>query len=223
MLNSHIKKLKFKQFKHSNSKLKTNQVATYREFIDAVLPRVKAQGYTAVQLMAVQVSQCAHIACVVCVVVASALVFFGRCGRRKPALCFVSRLDGHDPNHWSNSNHNNPTQTTKTDPKNTKQVQEHAYYASFGYHVTSPFAVSSRSGSPEDLKALVDAAHGMGLLVLLDVIHSHASKNADDGIAGKAPRGFVLLLLLLLPARRPRPPPVTDKRRPRRKPPPPPS
>ncbi len=32
-------------------------------------------------------------------------------------------------------------------------VQEHAYFASFGYHVTSPFAVSSRSGSPEELKA----------------------------------------------------------------------
>ena len=31
-------------------------------------------------------------------------------------------------------------------------VQEHAYYASFGYHVTNPFAVSSRSGTPEDLK-----------------------------------------------------------------------
>jgi 1,4-alpha-glucan branching enzyme len=50
--------------------------------------------------------------------------------------------------------------------------------------VTNPFAVSSRSGSPEDLKALVDAAHGAGLVVLLDVVHSHISKNADDGLAG---------------------------------------
>ena len=32
-------------------------------------------------------------------------------------------------------------------------VQEHAYYASFGYHVTNPFAVSSRCGNPEELKA----------------------------------------------------------------------
>ncbi|EIE25420.1 starch branching enzyme [Coccomyxa subellipsoidea C-169] len=63
-------------------------------------------------------------------------------------------------------------------------VQEHAYYASFGYHVTSPFAVSSRSGTPEELKALIDEAHRLGLLVLLDVVHSHVSSNADDGIAG---------------------------------------
>jgi 1,4-alpha-glucan branching enzyme len=63
-------------------------------------------------------------------------------------------------------------------------VQEHAYYGSFGYHVTSPFAVSSRCGNPEDLKYLVDKAHGMGIRVLLDVIHSHASCNVEDGIAG---------------------------------------
>ena len=31
-------------------------------------------------------------------------------------------------------------------------IQEHAYYGSFGYHVTSPFAVSSRSGTPDELK-----------------------------------------------------------------------
>ena len=54
-------------------------------------------------------------------------------------------------------------------------VQEHAYYASFGYQVTSFFAPSSRCGSPEDLKYLVDAAHGLGLLVLMDVVHSHAA------------------------------------------------
>jgi glycosidase len=65
-------------------------------------------------------------------------------------------------------------------------VQEHAYYASFGYHVTNPFAVSSRSGTPEELKSLVDAAHGLGLVVLLDVVHSHISSNADDGLAGQS-------------------------------------
>ncbi|GBF90721.1 1,4-alpha-glucan-branching enzyme [Raphidocelis subcapitata] len=91
------------------------KVSSYREFTANVLPRIKAQGYTAIQLMA---------------------------------------------------------------------IQEHAYYASFGYHVTNPFAPSSRSGSPEDLKALVDAAHGEGIVVLLDVVHSHISKNADDGLAG---------------------------------------
>ncbi|GMH40177.1 hypothetical protein BSKO_08081 [Bryopsis sp. KO-2023] len=63
-------------------------------------------------------------------------------------------------------------------------VQEHVYYASFGYHVTSPFAVSSRCGNPEELKKLIDAAHGHGLLVLLDVVHSHVSKNTVDGLAG---------------------------------------
>jgi hypothetical protein len=50
--------------------------------------------------------------------------------------------------------------------------------------VTNPFAVSSRSGTPEDLKSLIDAAHGMGIVVLLDVVHSHISSNADDGLAG---------------------------------------
>jgi 1,4-alpha-glucan branching enzyme len=48
--------------------------------------------------------------------------------------------------------------------------------------VTSFFAASSRYGSPEDLKELVDTAHGMGLTVLLDIVHSHACKNVLDGI-----------------------------------------
>ena len=53
---------------------------------------------------------------------------------------------------------------------------EHAYYASFGYQVTSFFASSSRFGTPEELKACVDKAHSLGLFVMLDVVHSHASK-----------------------------------------------
>jgi len=61
-------------------------------------------------------------------------------------------------------------------------VMEHAYYGSFGYQITSFFAASSRYGTPEDLKMLVDEAHGLGLTVLLDVVHSHASKNVDDGL-----------------------------------------
>lgn len=61
-------------------------------------------------------------------------------------------------------------------------IMEHAYYASFGYQVTSFFAVSSRYGTPEDLKELIDIAHSMGILVLLDVVHSHASKNVEDGL-----------------------------------------
>lgn len=61
-------------------------------------------------------------------------------------------------------------------------IMEHAYYASFGYQVTNFFAASSRYGTPEELKELVDTAHGMGIIVLLDVVHSHASKNVEDGL-----------------------------------------
>lgn len=61
-------------------------------------------------------------------------------------------------------------------------VMEHAYYASFGYQVTSFFAASSRFGTPNDLKYLVDKAHEAGIYMLLDVVHSHASKNVADGL-----------------------------------------
>ncbi|KAI9853171.1 MAG: alpha-1,4-glucan branching enzyme [Thelocarpon superellum] len=61
-------------------------------------------------------------------------------------------------------------------------VMEHAYYASFGYQITNFFAASSRYGTPDDLRELVDTAHGMGIVVLLDVVHSHASKNSLDGL-----------------------------------------
>lgn len=88
-------------------------VANYANFMNNVLPRIKYQGYNAIQIMA---------------------------------------------------------------------VMEHAYYASFGYQVTSFFAASSRYGTPEELKALVDRAHEMGIYVLLDVVHSHASKNVLDGL-----------------------------------------
>ncbi|KAL3240088.1 1,4-alpha-glucan branching enzyme [Nakaseomyces bracarensis] len=89
------------------------KVASYKEFTQNVLPRIKHLGYDAIQLMA---------------------------------------------------------------------IMEHAYYASFGYQVTNFFAISSRFGTPEELKELIDTAHGMGILVLLDVIHSHASKNSEDGL-----------------------------------------
>lgn len=39
-------------------------------------------------------------------------------------------------------------------------IQEHPYYGSFGYHVSSFFAASSRFGTPEDLKSLIDACFG---------------------------------------------------------------
>ena len=61
-------------------------------------------------------------------------------------------------------------------------IMEHPYYASFGYQVTNFFAASSRFGRPEELKKLIDEAHSMGIAVLLDVVHSHASKNTREGI-----------------------------------------
>ncbi len=78
-------------------------------------------------------------------------------------------------------------------------IMEHAYYAcelcldvenlcshcgmiAFGYQITSFFAASSRYGTPEELKELIDTAHGMGITVLLDIVHSHASKNVLDGL-----------------------------------------
>lgn len=89
------------------------RVADYDYFADQVVPRIKRQGYNAIQLMA---------------------------------------------------------------------VMEHAYYGCFGYQVTSFFAASSRYGTPDQLKRLIDKAHSMGIYVLLDVVHSHASKNVLDGL-----------------------------------------
>jgi 1,4-alpha-glucan branching enzyme len=61
-------------------------------------------------------------------------------------------------------------------------IQEHPYYGSFGYQVSNFFAASSRFGTPEELMELIDTAHGLGLRVLLDVVHSHAVKNVLEGL-----------------------------------------
>lgn len=61
-------------------------------------------------------------------------------------------------------------------------IQEHPYYGSFGYHVSNFFAPSSRFGTPEDLKSLIDTAHGLGLSVIMDIVHSHAVKNKEEGL-----------------------------------------
>ena len=61
-------------------------------------------------------------------------------------------------------------------------IMEHPYYASFGYQVTNFFAASSRFGRPEELKKLINEAHNMGIAVLLDVVHSHASRNTREGL-----------------------------------------
>ena len=90
------------------------RVGTYREFADYILPRIQADGYNTIQLMA---------------------------------------------------------------------ILEHPYYGSFGYHVANFFAPSSRFGTPEDLKYLINEAHNRGLVVLLDLVHSHAVKNEAEGLA----------------------------------------
>ena len=61
-------------------------------------------------------------------------------------------------------------------------VQEHPYYGSFGYHVSNFFAVSSRFGTPDEFKSLIDAAHQQGLRVIMDLIHSHSVKNVAEGL-----------------------------------------
>ena len=61
-------------------------------------------------------------------------------------------------------------------------IMEHPYYGSFGYQVSNFFAASSRYGSSRELKELINTAHGMGIAVLLDVVHSHAVKNTNEGL-----------------------------------------
>ncbi len=61
-------------------------------------------------------------------------------------------------------------------------IQEHPYYGSFGYHVSNFFAASSRFGTPEELKRLIDDAHGRGMAVIMDLVHSHAVKNEMEGL-----------------------------------------
>lgn len=62
-------------------------------------------------------------------------------------------------------------------------IQEHPYYGSFGYQVSNLFAPTFRFGTPEELKELVDTAHGMGISVVLDVVHSHAVSNVKEGLS----------------------------------------
>ena len=93
------------------------KVGSYKEFTENVLPRVKKDGYNAIQVMA---------------------------------------------------------------------IQEHPYYGSFGYHVSSFFAPSSRFGTPEELKEMIDTAHKMGIAVIMDIVHSHAVKNEVEGLGNLA-------------------------------------
>ncbi|MCG8307990.1 MAG: alpha amylase C-terminal domain-containing protein [Cytophagales bacterium] len=61
-------------------------------------------------------------------------------------------------------------------------IQEHPYYGSFGYHVSNFFSVSSRFGTPEEFKFLVNKAHELGIAVIIDLVHSHAVKNFAEGL-----------------------------------------
>lgn len=62
-------------------------------------------------------------------------------------------------------------------------IMEHPYYGSFGYQVSNFFAASSRFGTPEELKLLIDEAHGAGITVIMDLVHSHAVKNEVEGLS----------------------------------------
>ncbi|MEO7768456.1 MAG: alpha-amylase family glycosyl hydrolase, partial [Ferruginibacter sp.] len=61
-------------------------------------------------------------------------------------------------------------------------IMEHPYYGSFGYHVSNFFCPSSRFGTPEELKYLVNKAHSMNITVIMDIVHSHAVKNLAEGL-----------------------------------------
>lgn len=62
-------------------------------------------------------------------------------------------------------------------------LQEHPYYGSFGYQVSNIYALSSRFGTPEEFKALVDDAHSKGIAVVMDIVHSHMVKNEAEGLS----------------------------------------
>ncbi|CAL5392773.1 unnamed protein product [Camellia sinensis] len=60
---------------------------------------------------------------------------------------------------------------------------EHKDYFTIGYRATNLFAVSSRYGTPDDFKRLVDEAHGLGLLVFLDIVHSYSAADEMVGLS----------------------------------------
>lgn len=65
-------------------------------------------------------------------------------------------------------------------------IAEHPYYGSFGYHVANFFAPSSRFGTPDDLKHLIDIAHSLGLRVIMDIVHAHSVSNENEGLGNFA-------------------------------------
>jgi malto-oligosyltrehalose trehalohydrolase len=59
----------------------------------------------------------------------------------------------------------------------------------WGYDGVLPFAPASAYGTPDDLKALVDAAHGHGLMIYLDVVYNHFGPDGNY-LAAYAPQFF---------------------------------
>lgn len=62
-------------------------------------------------------------------------------------------------------------------------LQEHPYYGSFGYQISNFYALSSRFGTPEEFKHLVDDAHARGIAVVMDIVHSHSVDNEAEGLS----------------------------------------
>jgi maltooligosyltrehalose trehalohydrolase len=59
----------------------------------------------------------------------------------------------------------------------------------WGYDGVLPFAPDRSYGAPDDLKALVDAAHGLGLMMFLDVVYNHFGPDGNY-LASYAPEFF---------------------------------
>jgi maltooligosyltrehalose trehalohydrolase len=59
----------------------------------------------------------------------------------------------------------------------------------WGYDGVLPFAPDRSYGTPEELKALVDAAHGLGLMIFLDVVYNHFGPDGNY-LAAYAPGFF---------------------------------
>jgi maltooligosyltrehalose trehalohydrolase len=59
----------------------------------------------------------------------------------------------------------------------------------WAYDGVLPFAPAASYGSPDDLKALIDSAHGHGLMMLLDVVYNHFGPDGNY-LAAYAPQFF---------------------------------
>jgi malto-oligosyltrehalose trehalohydrolase len=59
----------------------------------------------------------------------------------------------------------------------------------WGYDGVLPYAPDSSYGTPDDLKALIDVAHGLGLMMFLDVVYNHVGP-AGNYLHSYAPETF---------------------------------